>query len=62
VSIWIDKGLGLIVPGFIPSPTDIIIEYSPTLPEMLITIGVWALGFLIIALLYKMVIVVRETK
>jgi len=40
VSIWIDKGLGLIVPGFVPSPTGEIFEYWPTVPEALITLGV----------------------
>ncbi|MFQ6122472.1 MAG: sulfate reduction electron transfer complex DsrMKJOP subunit DsrP [Dehalococcoidales bacterium] len=59
-SIWIDKGLGLIVPGFIPSPTGEIFEYWPTVPEALITIGVWALGFLILTILYKIAISVSE--
>lgn len=60
VSIWIDKGLGLIVPGFIPSPTGEIFEYWPTVPEALITLGVWALGFLILTVLYKIAISVSE--
>lgn len=59
-SIWIDKGLGLVVPGFVPSPTDEIFEYWPTLPEGLITLGVWALGFLVLTLLYKIAISVSE--
>ncbi len=60
VSVWIDKGLGLIVPGFIPSPTGEVFEYWPTVPEVLITLGVWALGFLILTILYKIAISVRE--
>ena len=60
VSIWIDKGLGLIVPGFVPSPTGIIFKYWPTVPETLITLGVWALGFLILTVLYKIAISVSE--
>jgi len=60
VSIWIDKGLGLIVPGFIPSPTGEIFEYWPTVPEALITLGVWALGFLILTVLYKIATSVSE--
>ncbi|MFC2017267.1 sulfate reduction electron transfer complex DsrMKJOP subunit DsrP [Chloroflexota bacterium] len=58
-SIWIDKGLGLIVPGFIPSPVGEIFEYFPTPTEMLITLGVWALGFLVLTILYKIVVSVR---
>jgi len=53
VSIWIDKGLGLVVPGFIPSPMGQVVEYMPTGPEVLITLGVWALGFFILTVLYK---------
>ncbi len=60
LSIWIDKGLGLIVPGFIPSPTGEIFEYWPTMPEMLITLGVWAMGFLVLTILYKIAISVKE--
>jgi Ni/Fe-hydrogenase subunit HybB-like protein len=59
-SIWIDKGLGLIVPGFIPSPIGEIFEYWPTVPEFFITLGVWALGFLLLTLLYKIAISVKE--
>ncbi len=59
VGVWIDKGLGLVIPGFIPSPLGELIEYSPTFPEILITTGVWALGFLIISLLYRMTVSVK---
>lgn len=59
-SIWIDKGLGLVVPGFIPSPTGEIFEYTPTVPEAFITLGIWALGFLILTVLYKITISVKE--
>jgi Ni/Fe-hydrogenase subunit HybB-like protein len=60
LSLWIDKGLGLIVGGFIPSPLGEIIEYAPTLPEILITLGIWALGFLMITVFYKIALSVRE--
>lgn len=56
VSMWIDKGLGLIVPGFIPSTTGNVFEYWPTVPEALITLGIWALGFFVLSVLYKIVI------
>jgi Ni/Fe-hydrogenase subunit HybB-like protein len=60
VSLWIEKGLGLVVTGFIPSPLDKITEYTPTGPEVAITLGVWALGFLILTVLYKIAIAVKE--
>ena len=49
VAMWIDKGLGLIVPGFVPSPLGEITTYVPTIPEILITAGIWGCGFLIIS-------------
>ncbi len=60
VSVWIDKGLGLIIPGFIPSPLGIVTEYHPTIIEILITMGVWGAGFMVVTVLYKMVIEVRD--
>ena len=59
VSLWIEKGLGLVVTGFIPSPLERITEYSPTGPEIAITLGVWAGGFLILTMLYKIFVSVR---
>jgi Ni/Fe-hydrogenase subunit HybB-like protein len=59
VSLWIEKGLGLIVTGFVPSPLEAITDYNPTCPEIAITIGIWALGLLIITLLYKIFLAVR---
>jgi molybdopterin-containing oxidoreductase family membrane subunit len=59
-AIWIEKGLGMIVTGFIPSPLEQITEYAPTLPEGLITLGVYGIGLLILTALYKMAISVRE--
>ncbi|HVN04943.1 MAG TPA: NrfD/PsrC family molybdoenzyme membrane anchor subunit [Bryobacteraceae bacterium] len=60
VSLWIDKGIGLIVAGFIPSPFGAVTEYSPSLPEILITLGIWAVGALILTVLYKIAFSVRE--
>jgi Ni/Fe-hydrogenase subunit HybB-like protein len=60
ISMWIDKGLGLIVPGFIPSQTGVVFQYTPTVPEVLIALGVVALGALILTVLYKIAISVAE--
>lgn len=61
VSLWIEKGLGLVVTGFIPSPLTTITEYTPTALEIGITMGVWAGGFLILTMLYRIFIAVRST-
>jgi len=59
-SLWIEKGLGLVITGFIPSPLEKITEYMPTRPEVLITVGVWAMGLLILTILYKIALTVKE--
>lgn len=59
-AIWIEKGLGMVVTGFIPNPFGEVVEYWPTLPEALITLGIYALGFLILTGLYKIAVSVRE--
>ena len=59
ISLWIEKGLGLVVTGFIPSPLEAITEYMPTLPEIAITLGVWAAGFLILTVLYRIFLAIR---
>jgi molybdopterin-containing oxidoreductase family membrane subunit len=61
VSLWIDKGIGLIVGGFIPSPLGAITEYSPSLPEIGITAAIWALGALMVTVFYKITLSVRES-
>jgi len=59
VSLWIEKGLGLIVTGFVPSPTGEIGTYVPTVPEIAITLGVWAGGLLVLTLLYRLFTAVK---
>ncbi|MFH7321178.1 sulfate reduction electron transfer complex DsrMKJOP subunit DsrP [Desulfurivibrio sp. D14AmB] len=51
--IWIEKGMGLIVPGFIPSPMGEVVDYLPTAPEIMVTVGVLATGMLVVTILIK---------
>ncbi|MEJ2658532.1 MAG: polysulfide reductase NrfD [Desulfobacterales bacterium] len=60
VGTWIDKGLGMISGGFVPNPLNHVNEYVPTLPEIVISIGVWCIGFLILTALYKIAVTVKE--
>jgi molybdopterin-containing oxidoreductase family membrane subunit len=60
IAVWIEKGLGFVVPGFIPSPLGEISSYSPTISEILITKGVWSVGLLIITVLFKIAVSVKE--
>jgi molybdopterin-containing oxidoreductase family membrane subunit len=60
LSLWIDKGIGLIVGGFVPSPLGAVTEYAPTLPEISITLAIWAVGLLMVTVFYKIALSVRE--
>jgi molybdopterin-containing oxidoreductase family membrane subunit len=60
IGCWIDKGVGLVIGGFIPNPLEHVTEYAATLPEVLITLGVWATGFFVMTALYKVAITVKE--
>ncbi len=60
VATWIDKGLGLIVGGFTPNMFGTVTPYWPTTPEVLITIGVLAVGFFVLTILYKIAVSIKE--
>jgi Ni/Fe-hydrogenase subunit HybB-like protein len=53
VAIWIEKGIGLVVPGFVPSPLGEIVEYRPSGIEFAVTAGIWALGMFVLTVLIK---------
>jgi len=53
VGIYIEKGMGLVIPGFVPDTLGEIYEYSPSSTEMLVTVGIWATGALIYTMLLK---------
>ncbi len=60
IGTWIDKGLGMIAGGFIPSPLHHVTEYAPSVHELVISAGVTAIGLLILTVLYKIAISVKE--
>jgi Ni/Fe-hydrogenase subunit HybB-like protein len=62
ISLWIDKGIGLVIGGFVPNPLEEITAYHPSFQEIMITLGVWATGFFILTVLYKIAISVKEEK
>jgi len=60
IATWIDKGLGLIVGGFTPNMFNTVTPYWPTTPEILITIGVLAVGSFVLTILYKIAVSIKE--
>ncbi|MEW6501562.1 MAG: sulfate reduction electron transfer complex DsrMKJOP subunit DsrP [Thermodesulfobacteriota bacterium] len=62
VALWIDKGLGLVLGGFVPTMMEGVTEYYPSVQELGITAAVWATGFFVLTLLYKVAIEVKLEK
>jgi molybdopterin-containing oxidoreductase family membrane subunit len=58
--IWIEKGFGLIIPGFIPSPLGEVTDYLPTGVEISITLGIFAVGLFVITMLIKPALVIEQ--
>jgi len=59
VGIWVEKGMGLIVPGFIPTPLGDLVEYTPSKIEILVSLGIWSFGALIFTMMGKVVIAIE---
>lgn len=62
VAIWIEKGMGLIIPGFIPGAWGKITEYVPSIIEIGVTIGIWAMGCFVFTILIKAAIPIETGK
>lgn len=56
IGVYIEKGMGLSIPGFVPGTLGEIYEYGPTFLEKSVTVGIWATGALIYTLLLKFAI------
>jgi len=56
IGVYIEKGMGLVIPGFVPDVLGDIYEYSPTGTEMLVTIGIWAAGLLVFTMLLRIAV------
>ncbi len=60
VGVWIEKGMGLIIPGFIPSPAGDLVEYAPSLIESLVCVGIWAGGAMLFTLMARVAAAIQE--
>jgi len=60
VALWLDKGLGFVMGGLVINPLHEIVEYYPTANEIGITLGIWATGFLLVTVLYKIAVGVEH--
>lgn len=56
LGVYVEKGIGLIIPGFSPDTLGEIYEYFPSRTEFFITIGIFSVGFFIFTLLLKVAV------
>jgi molybdopterin-containing oxidoreductase family membrane subunit len=60
IATWIDKGLGLLIGGFTPNTFERVTDYWPTLTEFMISVMVWAFGLLVLTILFKVAVSIKE--
>ncbi|MFO0757718.1 MAG: NrfD/PsrC family molybdoenzyme membrane anchor subunit [Byssovorax sp.] len=53
LGVWVEKGMGLVIPGFVPSPLGEVVDYTPSFTEFCVSAAIWATGALIYTLLLK---------
>jgi Ni/Fe-hydrogenase subunit HybB-like protein len=56
IGVYIEKGMGLVIPGFVPDVLHEIYEYSPSGIELLLSMGIWAAGLFIFTILLRVAI------
>jgi molybdopterin-containing oxidoreductase family membrane subunit len=60
LGIWIEKGVGLIVPGLVPSPLGEVIDYAPSWVEISIALGILALGIFVVTMLIRPALIIEQ--
>jgi len=60
LATWIDKGIGLMVGGFSVNMFEGITAYSPTIPELMITLGIYSIGAMVLIVLWKVAYEVKK--
>ncbi len=60
VAVWMEKGIGLIVPGLIPSPLGEIVDYLPTWVELGVTLGILSLGITVVTWLIRTALIIEQ--
>jgi molybdopterin-containing oxidoreductase family membrane subunit len=60
LGIWIEKGIGLIVPGLVPSPLGEVVDYAPSWVEISIALGILALGMFVVTVLVRPALIIEQ--
>lgn len=56
--VYLEKGMGLVIPGMTPDTLGEIYEYSPTLSEVRVGVACFAIGFLVYTILTKIAVAI----
>ena len=60
--VYIEKGMALVIPGMTPDTLGEFYEYVPTLTELRVGAGIFAVGFMVFTILCKVAVpIVQET-
>jgi len=62
IGVYIEKGMALVIPGMTPDTLGEFYEYVPTLTEVRIGAGIFAVGFLVFTILCKIAIPALQEK
>ncbi len=62
IGVWIEKGMGVVIPGFIPDTLGEIYEYLPSWSEWNVFLGIWAFGALTYTLFARAAIAIDTGK
>ncbi|TPV97007.1 MAG: polysulfide reductase [Myxococcales bacterium FL481] len=60
VGVWVEKGMGLIVPGFVPSPAGDLVEYAPSAQEFWVSLGIWCFGAALFTVMAKVALAIKS--
>jgi molybdopterin-containing oxidoreductase family membrane subunit len=58
--IWMEKGIGLIVPGLVPSPMGEVVNYAPNWVEISVTLGILAVGMFVVTVLVRPALIIEQ--
>jgi len=58
--VYIEKGMGLVIPGMTPDTLGEIYEYRPTVNEWMVAVGIFGLGGLVFTLLVKIAVPIMQ--
>jgi Ni/Fe-hydrogenase subunit HybB-like protein len=56
MGVYIEKGVGLLIPGLTPDTLGEIYEYFPSKTELLVTAGIFSVGFLLYTIMLKIAV------